>query len=564
MTATLTPPPAEPVPDSPPPFAPGETEEQKRWIRWQLYLGFIGLALGGLTGLLQALERLGYNIYEAVGLDNYYEGLTIHGVALAIVFTFTFANAFLSLTTIRGFERPLVSNALHVGSFVLAATGTVLALIPMLLNEATVLYTFYAPLEANALFYLGAALLVVSTWLVFANQLLTLRAWRADNPGERIPLLAYVSIVTYIMWFIASLGIAVEVLAFLLPWSIGVVENTDPLLTRTLFWFSGHPIVYFWLLPVYVSWYLMVPKRAAGRVWSDPIVRVVFLMFLLFSIPVGLHHQFTDPGVDSGLKFVHGIFTFAVFFPSAVTAFTLLAAFENGGRRRGGKGLLGWIPKLPWGSPFATAQILAMLVFTIGGASGLVNASYTVNRIVHNTAYIPGHFHLTVGTAVALSIMGITYWLVPHLTGKTLFSPKTALIQAWLYFVGVLTFSRGLMGAGLEGQPRRIPSNSIGYGDGTWENFDILAGIGGVMMVTSGLLFFVVVVGTLLNKKPATLEEQSFEISDFTHGADTSPAFLDRLGVWSLIALALIAIAYIPVFITQGLHLVAPGFSNLF
>ena len=120
------------------------------------------------------------------------------------------------------------------------------------------------------------------------------------------------------------------------------------------------------------------------------------------------------------------------------------------------------------------------------------------------------------------------------------------------------------MGAGLEGQPRRIPSNAITYGDGTWENFDIIAGIGGVMMVISGLLFFVVVVGTLVNRTPATREEQSFEVSEFIHGADTSPAFLDRLGVWTLIALALIAIAYIPVFITQGLHLVAPGFSNLF
>ena len=98
------------------------------------------------------------------------------------------------------------------------------------------------------------------------------------------------------MWFIASLGVAVEVLVFLIPWSLGLVDGTDPLLNRTLFWFTGHPIVYFWLLPAYVSWYMSVPKQVGGRLYSDAVVRGVFILFLLLSTPVGLHHQFTDPG----------------------------------------------------------------------------------------------------------------------------------------------------------------------------------------------------------------------------------------------------------------------------
>ena len=64
-----------------------------------------------------------------------------------------------------------------------------------------------------------------------------------------------------------------------------------------------------------------VPAKAGGKLYSDGIVRAVFIMFLLFSVPVGLHHQFSDPGVDDGLKFVHTILTFLVFFPSMVTAF---------------------------------------------------------------------------------------------------------------------------------------------------------------------------------------------------------------------------------------------------
>ncbi|MBM3684728.1 MAG: hypothetical protein FJW83_09370 [Actinobacteria bacterium] len=83
------------------------------------------------------------------------------------------------------------------------------------------------------------------------------------------------------MWFLASLGVAAEVLGILLPWSLGLTETVDPQFTRILFWFSGHPIVYFWLLPVYVSWYLMLPRMVGGSIWSDGLTRIVFLSFLV-------------------------------------------------------------------------------------------------------------------------------------------------------------------------------------------------------------------------------------------------------------------------------------------
>ena len=87
----------------------------------------------------------------------------------------------------------------------------------------------------------------------------------------------------------------------------------------------------------------------------------------------------------------------------------------------------------------------------LGGASGLINASYTVNLVVHNTSFIVGHFHLTVGTAVALSIMGISYWLVPSLTGRALWRPKLAVIQTWTWFIGMIIFSNAMHVLGLLG-----------------------------------------------------------------------------------------------------------------
>lgn len=544
---------------APAPYTPTEVA-QRRWIRWNLYLGFVGLGLGLLMGVLQALDRMEIFLYDDVGLSSYYQGLTLHGVAMVFVLTFSFANAFLLSATSRGFERPLASTALTAASFISAATGVVLAAAAILLNQATVLYTFYSPLQGSTIFYLGAVLLVVSTWLVLANMLWTLRRWRKDHPGEKSPLLAYVSIMTYIMWTLSSVGVAVQVVVFLIPWSLGWIDGTDPLLNRTLFWFTGHPIVYFWLLPAYVSWYMCIPKQVEGRLYSDAVVRGVFILFLLFSIPVGLHHQYTDPGVDQGLKILHGAFTFAVFFPSVVTAFTLIAALEDGAKKRGGRGFVMWIRRLPWANPSVTAQLLAMLGFVLGGVSGLVNASVTVNLVVHNTSFIPGHFHLTVGTAVALSIMGICYWYLPYITGRELWGKRLAQIQPWLWFGGVLIFSRGLMAAGIEGQPRRVPV-SLGaqnYFEESWKVFDYMTGIGGSIMFISGVLFLVVMIGTLLRDEKSVEGRVAFPLSNIIHGPKNSPAWLDNYMLWTIVAIVLIAIAYVPVFLNHEYGFTSP------
>lgn len=521
--------------------------EQLWPIRGQLYLGLIGLAIGGYLGLLQALERIGIDLYAVHLLKSYYQGLTIHGVLLAFLFTFSFGNSFLSLTTIRGFQRPLASTWLVQGAFWTMLAGTLLAAYALLTNQATVLFTFYSPMRASSLFYLGAVFLVLSTWLTSANQLLTLRAWRREHPGEPIPLLGFVSVVTYLMWDLASLGVAVLVVLFLLPWSLGIIDAVDPQFDRILFWFTGHAIVYFWLLPAYISWYLMVPAQVGGRLFSDGLTRFVFLLFLILSTPTGLHHQFTDPGLPTAMKTVHLFTTFSVVYPSFITAFTVMAALESGGRARGGRGLLGWIRTLPWKDPSVAAQLLAMLVFTLGGATGIVNASYNVNLVVHNTAFVPGHFHMTVGTAVALTVMGVCYWLIPYLSGRELWGRRLALVQAWLWAIGVLVFARGQIAGGLAGMPRRTAIGDAAYLDlFTWSLDNWLTAIGGVLMTASGLLFFVVVIGTLFFSRPLA-QPIEIPVAQTVHGARERWPALDRLGLWFGIAVVLVVIAYAPV-----------------
>ena len=138
----------------------------------------------------------------------------------------------------------------------------------------------------------------------------------------------------------------------ILPWSVGLVDRIDPIVARTYFWWFGHPLTYFWLVPAYVLWYTVIPRVAGGKLFSDALTRVVFIQFILFSTPVGFHHQFTDPGIAGGWKLLHTFTTYAIMFPSLVTAFTVIASLEFAGRARGGTGTFGWIGKLPWRDPF--------------------------------------------------------------------------------------------------------------------------------------------------------------------------------------------------------------------
>ena len=510
-----------------------------------LTVALVALFGGVVTGLLQALEHAGLNFPPLTPvIQSYYHSLSLHGVLNVLVFTTFFICGFLQFITARALGIPLASPRLAWFTFWLMAGGLVLAAIPLVGNAATVLFTFYPPMKAHWAFYVGLTLVVVATWLVTLNLALTYRAWRMLHPEVRTPLAAFMSLVTFVMWTIASLGIAAEMLFMLIPWSLGLVAGTDALLARVLFWFTGHPIVYFWLLPAYVSWYTLVPRQAGGKLFSDPLARTSFILFLILSIPIGIHHQFTDPGIEEGWKLLHAFLTFAVFFPSLLTFFNVVASLESGARARGGKGWVAWFGKLPWGDPSLAAQVLAMLLFTFGGVGGLINASFNLNLVVHNTAWIPGHLHLTVGTAVTLSFMGITYWLVPYLAGRPLWSRRLGLAQVWLWFGGMIIFSNALHRLGLMGMPRRTMIGASAYLQPEWKAALPLVGVGGTILFVSGMLYFLNLVLTLAaSRGPAPAVP---EFAEALSGPEHAPAILDRWRPWLALTVVLILIAYGP------------------
>lgn len=537
--------------------------DQRRIIRWTIYIGYAALVAGVFHGLAQALAYAKIDILQFFPeLKGYYQGLTAHGVANVLTFTFAFSNGFLPLMVARALSERL-STGLLWGSFGTMLVGNLLTIYAVATNQASVLYTSYSPLQAHWTYYIGIALVaVVSTWIAAANMFLTYRKWRKSHPTDRIPLLAYVSLLSYAMWVLASLPVAVLFLGFLFPWTMGWLPGVDALYNRVLFWFTGHAIVYAWLLPAYVSWYALIPRQVEGKVFSDSYARITFILFLLLSIPTGFHHQYTDPGIGMGMKAIHGVLTFGVFFPSLATAFSVMASLEMGGRHRGGTGILGWFRKLPWGDPSVTAQILAMITFVFGGITGLVNASFTMNQVIHNTTWVPGHFHMTVGSAVALTLMGVAYWMIPYLTGRALWSRGIGLASSWLYTVGVLIFARGMISAGLEGMPRRIFRVQATYDSAAWDLGGMLTAVGGTLMFFGIMLFFVDIGMTIFAGKKGE-EPKDVPVAQTLTAPKTTgyEPHLDRIGLWVLAAIVLILIAYGPFLLTYGApQLISPGF----
>jgi len=539
------------------------TREEKRFIGAHLLVAIVALGVGSAFGPLQALEFSGVDLYQYIEplFKSYYQGLTIHGVLNALVWTTFFIVGFTCFTTIKGLGRPLSKPIINKVGFWTMVVGLVMAAVPILLDQATVLYTFYPPLKASWAFYLGLTLVVVGSWIEGLGFYITLRDWRRENKGVRSPFIALAGVINAAMWQIATLGIAIEILTMLLPWALGWTDGTDPRLARTYFWFTGHPLVYFWLLPAYISWYAMLPKQVGGKMFSDSLARLAFWIFLIVSVPVGFHHQFVDPGVPQTWKWIHAILTYGVFLPSMMTAFTVIASLEYGAKKNGGTGLIGWVRFLPWKDPSVTAQLLAGILFMFGGIGGLTNASYNINLVIHNTAWVPGHFHLTVATAVTLSFMGITYWLVPFLTGRKLWGPKVALAQAWTWFVGMIIFSNAMHMLGLLGAPRRTPLGEALYTPDEWNGHLLRVSIGGVILFVSVVLYLVVMYKTVRQPAADAADVPEPPIAESIRDPQLTPVWLDRFKPWLIVAGVLLVLAYGPQLVDQimNMDLNSPG-----
>ena len=515
-----------------------------RLVLAHLWVAIHAFRVAACMAVMQAISRANLEVpYRSARM--YYMSVTAHGVLMALVFTTFFIMA-LGYAVAQKENGEIKWPRLGWATFSLAVAGVLMVVWAVLTFRASVLYTFYPPLQAHPAFYLGLTLVVVASWGWCASMIASWRESRRRNGDRPTSLAMHATAANAMLWLLATIGVASEMLFQLIPWSLGWVKTVDPLLARTLFWFFGHPLVYFWLLPAYTIWYALAPKLAGGKLFSEPLARITFTLFLILSTPVGFHHQYQDPGIPAGWKLFHTFNTMAISFPSLMTAFTVIASFEVAGRIRGGQGLFGWLGKLPWGNPTVASVLLAGLLFMVGGFGGSINAAYVLNSVVHNTAWVAAHFHLTVGSAAALTFMGACYYLVPRISGRSLELGLLAKIQPYLWFVGMVLFSFTGHIAGLMGLPRRVFATDYAGASQAqvWHRLTTLSALGGVVLFASAGCFVMVMLGTLLagqRTEPAPIEWA--EPLEAPSGGFRVTIW-DRLWLWFLVAVILAALAY--------------------
>src|ERR1700722_15028102 len=434
--------------------------------------------------------------------NGYYASVTLHGTAMAYVVTTFFAMGFGYAVTATSLDRPMRGVTAAWIGFVICLVGTVMAVVVVLSGRATVLYTFYPPLLGSGWYYFGVLLLVGGSMIWVALMIYNMAAWKRDNRGQPVPLAMFGITATALLWAWAASGVILELLGIMLPRVLGLTTQIDAGLARTLFSVTLHAIVYFWLMPAYIAFYTLVPQAAGGRLYSDTMGRLTFIMFLVFSLPVGMHHLFADPEPGAGLKFLQSFLTFFVALPTLLTVFSICATLEIAGRARGGRGLLGWIAALPGGEPMVLAVALSLVMLGLGGFGGLINMSYAMNSMIHNTSWVTAHFHLIFGGAVVIMYFAIAYEMWPRITGKPLWSKTLARWQLWLWFVGMMLTTIPWHITGLMGQPRRVAvfdySTSFLAPMGP---LVVISVIGGLIMLVSAILLIVILVRSQLGER---------------------------------------------------------------
>ena len=505
------------------------------WVAFAVFLPAV------LLGAWQMLVRSPLRAPFSDG-NLYYASVTLHGTAMAYVVTTFFAMGFGYAVTATSLGRPIRGVTAAWIGFAICLIGALMAVAAIVSGQASVLYTFYPPLLGSAWYYCGALLLIGGSMVWVVLMIVNMACWKREHPGEPVPLPMFAITATAMLWAWGAIGVELELIGVILPRAFGLSTEIDAGLARTLFSITLHAIVYFWLMPAYIAFYTLVPQAAGGRLYSDTMGRLTFIMFLVFSVPVGIHHLFADPEHGSGFKFVQSFLTFLIVLPTLLTVFSICASLEIAGRHHGGKGLLGWIPALPWREPMVLAVGLSLLMLGLGGFGGIINMSYGMNSMVHNTSWVTAHFHLIFGGAVVTMYFAVAYEMWPRITGKPLRSKGLARLQLWLWFVGMMTATLPWHVTGLMGQPRRVAF--FDYTDpllAPMAPLVIISVIGGLILLVSAVLLIVTLVRTQSGEEKL---DEPVRYAIAVNPPIRVPAVLNSFGLWNAIVLMFMIVSY--------------------
>jgi len=513
----------------------------RHMILAHLWFAFASFGVALLLGEWQMFTRSPLSAWIS-NPEWYYRSVTAHGTTMAYVLPTLVAMGFGYFVTEKSLMRPLIGLHWAWLGFALVAIGTVTAIVPVALGLATVLYTFYPPLVGNAFYYIGVVLIVVGSWIWVALMSVNMARWKQDNPGAAVPFPMFATVAGSYLWGWTAVGAAIELLFQIIPVALGLRSTIDAGLTRVFFSWTLHAIVYFWLIPTYIAYYTIVPRAIGGRLFSDQMGRIAFVLFLVVAMPIGVHHLYEDPEVGSGFKFMHTVFTGLVTVPTLLTVFTICASVEIAGRLRGGKGAFGWLTALPWRNPTMLAVAFSFVMLGFGGAGGLINMSYQLDTTIHNTQWVTGHFHLIYGGAIVIMYFVIAYDIWPHLTGRALDCVGLIRWQLWLWFVGMIVLTFPWHYVGILGMPRRMAfydyANPALAGDAASV---VMSVIGGAILVVSGVLFLTVL---LRGQTAPRAEPGLYRFSVPARPPRTVPVALNGFGLWLSLMVGLTIVNY--------------------
>jgi cytochrome c oxidase subunit I len=354
-------------------------------------------------------------------------------------------------------------------------------------------WTMYPPLvlqTGNAFPFLIFAvhLMGISSIMGAINIIVTIVNMRA--PGMtmmKMPLFVWTWLITAYLLIATMPVLAGSVTMLLTDRFFGTsffnaAGGGDPVMFQHIFWFFGHPEVYILILPAFGIVSQIVPTFARKPLfgYSSMVYATASIAFLSFI--VWAHHMFTVGMPLTGeLFFMYATMLIAV--PTGVKVFNWVSTMWKGAMT------------------FETPMLFALgfvIMFTIGGFSGLMLAMAPVDFQYHDTYFVVAHFHYVLVTGAVFAIMGATYYWMPKWTGH-MYDERLGKFHFWLstISVNVLFFPQHFLG--LAGMPRRIPDYSVQF-----TGFNQISSIGGFVFGLTQLLFVYIVYKTIKGGAKAT------------------------------------------------------------
>ena len=253
----------------------------------------------------------------------------------------------------------------------------------------------------------------------------------------------------------------------------------DPVMFQHIFWFFGHPEVYIMILPAFGVASEIIPTFARKPLFGYQAMVYATASIAFLSFIVWAHHMFTV-GMPLGGKIFFMYATMLIAIPTGVKVFNWVATM--------------WRGSMTFETPMLFA-IGFVILFTIGGFSGLMLAIVPADFQYHDTYFVVAHFHYVLVTGAIFSIIAAVYYWLPKWTGR-MYNETLGKTHFWLstITVNILFFPQHFLG--LAGMPRRIPDYNVAFAD-----FNMISSIGGFAFGLTQLLFAWIVIDTCLLKR---------------------------------------------------------------